>query len=259
MAALAPASDGFSSMTVRHVRVLTALVAAITLHALLLSWSLPESKSMLINNGLLHIDLLEVAKPTVARQAPASPSINVTHAQPKLQQISVHPRQPNQSHQKQKSSVIHSLASAQQPIPRPAPAHLVHASVKTLLSTAHQETLKPHHLSRVDSIDSMQRADHLSTSHGESAQPHQPSPMAVGAQSMLLANIHYPPQARRHGWQGVGEFQLAIVSQSIRNITMLASTGHDILDRAARRGLISVSTIPVPDGLYRLPVEFRLQ
>jgi len=76
---------------------------------------------------------------------------------------------------------------------------------------------------------------------------------------MLLANIQYPPMARRHGWQGAGEFQLDIDSQSIRNITMLVSTGYAVLDGAVRRGLASVEHVPVADGQYRLPVEFRLQ
>jgi len=76
---------------------------------------------------------------------------------------------------------------------------------------------------------------------------------------MLLANIHYPPQARRHGWQGAGEFQLDIDSQSISRVTMLMSTGHAILDRAVRRGLDNVEHVPVANGQYRLPVEFHLQ
>jgi len=83
--------------------------------------------------------------------------------------------------------------------------------------------------------------------------------MAADVQSMLLTNIHYPAQARRRGWQGAGEFQLDIDSQSIRKITMLMSTGHAILDRAVRRGLGDIEHVPVANGQYRLPVEFRLQ
>jgi TonB family protein len=78
-------------------------------------------------------------------------------------------------------------------------------------------------------------------------------------QKHILAQVHYPMQARRRGWQGRAEFQLNVYQQSIHAVTLLASTGHPILDRAARRGLASMRQIPLSNGLYRMPVIFRLQ
>jgi TonB family protein len=78
-------------------------------------------------------------------------------------------------------------------------------------------------------------------------------------QKHILAQVHYPMQARRRGWQGRAEFQLNVYQQSIHAVTLLASTGHPILDRAARRGLTSMRQIPLSNGLYRMPVVFRLQ
>jgi len=75
----------------------------------------------------------------------------------------------------------------------------------------------------------------------------------------ILAHVHYPRQARRYNWQGQTEFQFSIRQQGIRQIILLASSGYGILDRAARRGLESVEHIPLADGLYRMPVVFRLQ
>ena len=85
--------------------------------------------------------------------------------------------------------------------------------------------------------------------------------MAVpqGVQARILAQVHYPRLARRHGWQGRAEFQLDIQQQSIHAVTLLASTGYPVLDRAAHRGLNAIHMIPLSNGLYRMPVVFRLQ
>jgi len=82
-------------------------------------------------------------------------------------------------------------------------------------------------------------------------------PRAV--QTRILAEVHYPRQARRHGWQGKAEFEFDVHQQSIQTITLLASTGYPILDRAAQRGLSAISHVSLSNGLYRMPVVFRLQ
>jgi len=82
-------------------------------------------------------------------------------------------------------------------------------------------------------------------------------PMRV--QTRILAEVHYPRQARRHGWQGRAEFEFDVHQQSIQTITLLASTGYPILDRAAQRGLSAVQHVSLSNGLYRMPVVFRLQ
>lgn len=77
--------------------------------------------------------------------------------------------------------------------------------------------------------------------------------------ALLLAHIEYPRPARRRGWQGKGEFQLLIARNNVRKVKVLASTGYQQLDQAVRRGLLAAGRIPLGDGMYKLPVEFRLQ
>jgi len=78
-------------------------------------------------------------------------------------------------------------------------------------------------------------------------------------QAQMLSYIHYPRVARRRGWEGRAELQLYISSQHIEHIEVAQSTGHDLLDKAAMHGLVSMTMITLKDGMYRLPVVFRLQ
>ncbi len=240
-------------MTARHVRILTALFAAVILHALLLSWSPPSSHRITIHNGLLHVDLLKVDKPSEARPESASPATAIADTQSKLQQKSfTQAKRPKSSQTQQHTRTV---VATRQFTPLSAPLKTYSAENKAR-STARQEAEKSDLLRHSENT---QVAGRLTVSHDESSAAHLPSTLAAEAQAMLLANIHYPPQARRHGWQGAGEFQLDIDSQSISRVTMLMSTGHAILDRAVRRGLDNVEHVPVANGQYRLPVEFRLQ
>jgi len=165
-------------------------------------------------------------------QATASPAMSPQHQH--VSAVSASPRQP----------VAPKPASRPEIMPSPPEPAVAHAVAE----------IKPEHATQNESKADSQ-ARHVFPAH----QTHTPATLAAGVQAMLLANIHYPRQARRHGWEGAGEFQLDIDSQSIRNITMLVSTGHAILDRAARRGLTGIDRVPIADGRYRLPVEFRLQ
>ena len=240
-------------MTARHVRILTALFAAVILHALLLSWSPPSSHRITIHNGLMHVDLLKANKPSVARPESASPATAIADTQPKRQQKSfTQAKRPKSSQTQQHTRTV---VATRQFTPLSAPLKTYSAENKAR-STARQEAEKTDLLRHSENT---QVAGRLTVSHDESSAAHLPSTLAAEAQAMLLANIHYPPQARRHGWQGEGEFQLDIDSQSVRKITMLMSTGHAILDRAVRHGLDNVEHVPVANGQYRLPVEFRLQ
>lgn len=248
-------------MTARYVRVIAALIAAITLHAVLLSWPLPTSQHIAVNNGLLHVDLVKAARPSVAQavspipHAPI-PHAPIPHAQPETQQKPS--AQPERNRHQQPPTTTRTVAATRQPRQMPAPVKARVAKKNPLPATRHEAGKSSPSLH----AKTTQVADRLPVSHGESATLQLSPTMAAGVQSMqsmLLANIHYPAQARRHGWQGAGEFQLDIDSQSIRKITMLMSTGHAILDRAVRRGLGSIEHVPVANGQYRLPVEFRLQ
>jgi len=253
-------------MRVGHVRVLTAFFAAITLHALLLNWLLPANQHLSISNSLLNVELLkkfrpsEVQKKTVLKSAvaatpePSSQHKTIAHEaqrKPVAKRTEVVARQHNLS----RSSVIQSTHKPVSKLTfKPIAKPVIKAPVIKAIATAQQPSA--HQLAHA-SASAEKRA--LPDQHSASTASPMPSSMPASAQSILLANIHYPRRARRHGWQGKGEFQLAIDSQSIRNITMLVSTGHAILDRAVRRGLASVDHIAIADGQYRLPVEFRIQ
>jgi len=78
-------------------------------------------------------------------------------------------------------------------------------------------------------------------------------------QATILAHVSYPRQARRLGWEGEAEFRLDVHNRSVQQVTMLGSTGHSILDRAAHLGILSAGPLALNNGSYRLPVVFRLQ
>jgi len=78
-------------------------------------------------------------------------------------------------------------------------------------------------------------------------------------QKNIFTYVRYPRLARRRGWEGRAEFQLNVRKQAIQNIVLLASSGHHILDKAAKHGIEKARHIPLSDGNYLLPVEFHLQ
>jgi len=86
-----------------------------------------------------------------------------------------------------------------------------------------------------------------------------PGAMPVDVQQMILTRISYPRQARRKGWEGRAMFHLAVREQKLTRLDVFLSSGYDLLDRAAMRGIENVKRLPLANGLYSLPVEFRLQ
>ncbi len=75
----------------------------------------------------------------------------------------------------------------------------------------------------------------------------------------------YPPLALRRGWAGVVLLELSIAADgSVTEVELLQSSGHDILDRAARTAAVAWHFQPAhQDGVavasrLRLPVEFRI-
>jgi TonB family protein len=84
-------------------------------------------------------------------------------------------------------------------------------------------------------------------------------PVPHHIQQVILSHIQYPRQARRRGLQGKAEFKLDINKKSIQQVTMLASTGYATLDRAAKKGLTAIDTLPLNDGSYSLAVIFQIQ
>jgi len=91
------------------------------------------------------------------------------------------------------------------------------------------------------------------------AQPIIQQVSVLDVRNHLLSHVQYPHQARRHAWQGITQLSLHIQQQHIHEVVLLASSGYPVLDRAAQQGLALIDTIPLADGIYHLPVEFRLQ
>jgi|UPI0003775DBA TonB family protein len=83
--------------------------------------------------------------------------------------------------------------------------------------------------------------------------------MPVDVQKKILTRVSYPMRARRRGWEGRAEFRINVRAKGIQHVTMLLSTGYDLLDHAAQKGIVSIGSLPLSDGFYRFPVVFRLQ
>jgi len=264
-----------------HVRLLAALMAAGGLHALLLFWPTPTVRHSL-HNGALHLDLLD-------RQAAAVPRRRALQSvQPRREQpVKLHPHSsgirkgtvyflppsrdfvPRQSRNLEKVKLSpfyrmqthHSRGRS-----KPSSMLAVRADRKPSLFT---HVSRAHQRNRVTPAkDADVRFPIPATAQAQADtitdEPSPPVPARTGhltaqAQSMLLASIAYPRLARRRGWQGKGEFQLLVARKNVRKVNVLASTGYRLLDQAARRGLLAVRRVSLDDGMYKLPVEFRLQ
>lgn len=74
----------------------------------------------------------------------------------------------------------------------------------------------------------------------------------------ISAQVHYPKRARRQGWGGRVECGFNVHNHRLQNIVIITSSGHAILDRAAKRGLQMMGDIDLVDGDYRMPVVFDL-
>jgi len=86
-----------------------------------------------------------------------------------------------------------------------------------------------------------------------------PGAMPADVEQMILTQISYPRQARRKGWEGRATFHLDVREQKLAHLDVFHSSGYELLDRAAMRGIRAIDHLPLANGLYRLPVEFRLQ
>jgi len=86
-----------------------------------------------------------------------------------------------------------------------------------------------------------------------------PALISKDIQQVILTKITYPKQALRRGWEGQANFSLEVHQHNIQHVTMLSSTGYQVLDRAAQRGIASIQSLPLHDGTHLLPITFRLQ
>ncbi|MFQ5518718.1 MAG: TonB family protein [Mariprofundus sp.] len=233
---------------------MAAAVAAISLHALLLSLlpSYQQTLAVLAPEGSLQVELMKQSTPLSeqpthrttsataepqqdkrARQAREAIVLTVPVKQiPPAEQLTSKPFMAKPSMTKQTAPV----ASAAEVLVK-EPAKISESIPKQTTSTA---------------LNSNKAAETSTDNQGAAAVPNH-------LQQLVLAHVTYPKRARRRGWQGRTELEFTVQQQAVFEITMLASSGHPILDRAAKRGLATVDSIPLSNGLYRMPVEFRLQ
>jgi len=241
-----------------YARLTAALVAAVGLHALLFSL-LPTRQQipLFTSAGALEVELLAAqhhaavsppAPRTTAIAIPSQPAAVTKPVTPTAKPVQMNKpvtpqsaRQPiairtasTSNHLAAKPSRVHTTQHRPQPKPVTAVSKPVHAAQRAQPTPGSSD---------------------ISAAAGSLGTPHVPQ----AVQQRMLTHVHYPGQARRHGWQGRAEFELNVQQQSIHAVTLLASTGFPILDRAAERGLASVSRIPLSNGLYRMPVVFHLQ
>jgi len=82
----------------------------------------------------------------------------------------------------------------------------------------------------------------------------------------LAPYFHYPPLARRRGWEGVVKLGMHIdATGHLSQVRILRSSGYALLDQAARKSLRQVTVIPRgghPSGRRGLdmvlPIQYRL-
>jgi protein TonB len=82
----------------------------------------------------------------------------------------------------------------------------------------------------------------------------------------IQESLRYPPVARRRGVTGTVQLEIAIGADgAIAGVSVIASSSHEILDRAAVDAARSLPRVPFPADLrprpltIRLPIVFELQ
>ena len=75
----------------------------------------------------------------------------------------------------------------------------------------------------------------------------------------IQAVVVYPDMARRQGISGVSRVRFEVGGEGrARNIEVAGTSGHGVLDRAARRAVVEVVDLPWVYGRLEVPVRFVL-
>ena len=75
----------------------------------------------------------------------------------------------------------------------------------------------------------------------------------------IQAALVYPTAARRRGLEGVARVQFQIgVEGRADAISVVRSSGHPLLDRAARESVVAAGVLPRVYGRLQVPVQFAL-
>ncbi len=71
--------------------------------------------------------------------------------------------------------------------------------------------------------------------------------------------ISYPPLARRRGLEGTVTAEFTISAKGYpENIRIVRSSGHEILDSAAKKTILRASPFPAVRGSLEVPITFRI-
>ncbi len=230
-----------------HALLMVAAIAAISLHAILLAFKI-STETPQSSMHTIQISLLEAVKPTTKQQHRSS-----ERHRPKAHTTSTN----SNRHKAVERQHIMQTTTATQTQPKPAKVRqqlAIHQPLPTprQITTTHKPASPAQ-----QPTPSSNTQDHAIQAQATAATQNLSVPEAAKVQ--IMTHIHYPRQAQRHGWQGKVEMQFMVIQQSIQQLTLLASSGHPILDRAAYRGLSHLDHISLPNGRYHMPIFFRLQ
>jgi len=221
-----------------HARLLVAFIAAMGLHGLFFVWQSPQLEAPVFPS--MQVEFL--AQAHVSSSVEAKPSN--TH-KPTLQPVQK--EMLNQQRVLTKKT-IHKPEIYQKPVeplePKLAPKIAV-ASTEVNAKPKRVVVLK-------NDAPLQEQADMQSGKDTDMVMP-------IDIQKRILTRVSYPMRARRRGWEGRAEFRINVRAKGIQHVTMLLSTGYDLLDHAAQKGIVSIGLLPLSDGSYRFPVVFRLQ
>jgi protein TonB len=91
-------------------------------------------------------------------------------------------------------------------------------------------------------------------------------PYKARLRQRIQDTLRYPPAARRRGVSGTVQLEIAVQPDgSIGHVSVVASSSHDVLDRAAVDAVRGLPRMPFPPDVrpsaltVRLPVVFELQ
>lgn len=97
------------------------------------------------------------------------------------------------------------------------------------------------------------------TGAGRSDVPAEYGPYLTSFRERIQESVVYPFAARRRGEAGRVEVELLLEpSGRVRELSVVSSSSHALLDEAAVDAVRSVRPVPLPDGLPRRPLRVRL-
>ncbi len=101
----------------------------------------------------------------------------------------------------------------------------------------------------------------VTAQYSQTSQEHYRINYFAGIRDRILRNLRYPAVARKKGWTGQVKLSFRINHKGgVEGITVLASSGYDLLDRQAMDVVRQVAPFPLPLGNAEItmPITFSL-